>query len=262
MHEAKAFKWPESRVEGEIIMSDIDREWAISELSKFITATRIVPHPAPNVLGIINAGSREEISSQAYVVDRILDVVFPNWRQDFPNPRAHNWMGYHEVALRAKTALERQPELEEKLGDNSPHIAASQLHPWIWEGARSLWNSGHFREAVSAAVRKINAETQNKIGRRDISETDLFKQAFSLDSAREGKARLRRMAPDSSKTYQSVQRGAWLFAEGIFAGIRNPLSHEAENELSEHEALEYLAALSVLARWVDQSTVEKARGES
>ena len=29
------------------------------------------------------------------------------------------------------------------------------------------------------AIRKLNAETQNKVGRRDISETDLFKQAFS-----------------------------------------------------------------------------------
>jgi len=243
-------------------MSDIDREWAISELSSFIAATKIIRRPSPGIFATINVGSREEISSQAYVVDRILDVVFPNWKQEFPDPRANQWRGYHEVALRAKTALERQAEIEEKLGDNSPHIAASQLHPWIWEGARSLWNSGHFREAVSAAVRKINAETQNKIERRDISETDLFKQAFSPDPAQEGKSRLRRMNPDSSKTYQSVQRGAWSFAEGIFAGIRNPLSHEAENELSEHEALEYLAALSVLARWVDQSTVEKARGES
>lgn len=236
-------------------MSDIDREWAISELLKFIIAIENIWHSSP----VINIRSEGEISSQAYVVDQILDVVFPNWKQDFPNPK---WIGYYEIASRAKTALERQAEIKEKLGDNSPHITVSQLHPWIWEGARSLWNSGHFREAVSAAVRKINAETQNKIGRRDISETDLFKQAFSLDPAREGKARLRRMTPDSSKTYQSVQRGAWLFAEGIFAGIRNPLSHEVENELSEHEALEYLAALSVLARWVDQSIVEKARGES
>lgn len=65
------------------------------------------------------------------------------------------------------------------------------------------------------------------------------------------------MEPDDSSTYRSVQRGALTFAEGVFAGIRNPLSHEAENELSEHEALEYLAALSVLARWVDESKVEK-----
>lgn len=144
-------------------MSDIDRKWAISELLKFIIAIKIIRHSSLDIFAVINVGSEEAISSQAYVVDRILDVVFPNWRQDFPNPRADQWRGYYEVALRAKTALERQAEIEEKLGDNSPHIAASQLHPWIWEGARSLWNSGHFREAVSAAVRKINAETQKLI---------------------------------------------------------------------------------------------------
>lgn len=48
------------------------------------------------------------------------------------------------------------------------------------------------------------------------------------------------------------------FAEGVFAGIRNPLGHEVDQELSEQEALEDLAALSVLARWADQSDVEAA----
>ena len=104
----------------------------------------------------------------------------------------------------------------------------------------------------------MNAETQNKIARRDVSETDLFKQAFSLDAAVPGKARLRRMSPEDSDTYRSAQRGAMALAEGIFAGIRNPLAHEAGMELDEQAALEYLAALSILARWVDDSTVERA----
>ena len=65
------------------------------------------------------------------------------------------------------------------------------------------------------------------------------------------------MAPDGSDTYKSVQRGAMALAEGTFAGIRNPLSHEADQELDEQVALEYLAALSVLARWVDESSVER-----
>jgi hypothetical protein len=57
------------------------------------------------------------------------------------------------------------------------------------------------------------------------------------------------MKDDGSDTYKSVQRRAMALAEGVFAGIRNPLSHEADQELSEQEALEYLASLSVLARW-------------
>ena len=66
------------------------------------------------------------------------------------------------------------------------------------------------------------------------------------------------MPDDGSKTFKSVQRGARMFAEGVFAGIRNPLAHEADQEMPEQRALEYLAALSVLAHWVDASTLEVA----
>ena len=75
-----------------------------------------------------------------------------------------------------------------------------------------------------------------------------------------GKPRLRRMASDGSKTYDSVQRGAMNLAEGVFAGIRNPLSHETVQELGEQQALEYPAALSELARWVDEASIEVAEG--
>ena len=170
------------------------------------------------------------------------------------------WSVHYEASIRARESLVRAEEVRQNLGEDAPDLSASELHPWIWSGAKSLWQSGHYREAVEGAIKKLNAETQNKVGRRDVSETNLFKQAFSTDDATPGKARLRRMTPDASDTYKSVQRGAMAFAEGVFAGIRNPLSHEADQELSEQEALEYLAALSVLARWVDESEVELSEG--
>ena len=77
-----------------------------------------------------------------------------------------------------------------------------------------------------------------------------------MDLPTNGKSRLRRMKPDASDTYKSVQRGAMALAEGIYAGIRNPLNHQEPTDIDEQVALEYLAALSVLARWVDDSTVE------
>ena len=79
-----------------------------------------------------------------------------------------------------------------------------------------------------------------------------------MDPPKPGKSRLRRMTDDGSDTYKSVQRGAKAFAEGIYAGIRNPFNHEDPKDIDEQVALEYLAALSVLARWVDESTVERA----
>ena len=55
-----------------------------------------------------------------------------------------------------------------------------------------------------------------------------------------------------------MQRGARALAEGIYAGIRNPFNHESPHDIDEQVALEYLAALSILARWVDESELEEA----
>ncbi len=48
-------------------------------------------------------------------------------------------------------------------------------------------------------------------------------------------------------------------AEALFAGIRNVVSHTlAETEADEQRALEQLAAVSVLARWVDHAELVTA----
>lgn len=131
---------------------------------------------------------------------------------------------------------------------------AGQLHPWAWENAAPLWRTQHFSQAVSQAAIRVNAETQAKVGRRDISETDLFNQVFKLDEPKAGAPRLRLMANDGSKTYENVHRGARSLAEGLYAGVRNPASHEIV-DVTEQIALEQLAAFSLLARWVDAAEV-------
>lgn len=243
-------------------MTAMNVEWAIKELDKFIEMT-VMTNDSRGGNGVVvisnhssTAASDIEVTKQAQVVEKILDRVIPRWRDEIELSSINRWTRHREAAIRSREELVRQQEVEQNLGENAPELSAAELHPWIWDGAQSLWQSGHYREAIGGAIRKLNAEAQNKVGRRDLSETKLFQESFSDKPATAGKARLRRMNPDDSDTYKSVQRGAMAFAEGIFAGIRNPLSHEAGQELTEQEALEYLAALSVLARWVDESTVE------
>jgi hypothetical protein len=101
----------------------------------------------------------------------------------------------------------------------------------------------------------VNAETQNKIGRCDVTETALFRQAFSLDPPEPGKPRLRLGEDDGSPTFRSVHRGVMAFAEGGYAMLRNPGSHEPQDDLPEIQALEQLAAFSVLARSVDRAVI-------
>jgi Protein of unknown function (Hypoth_ymh) len=116
-----------------------------------------------------------------------------------------------------------------------------------------------YTRTMEDAAKKVNAETQNKLGRRDLSETKLFQEAFSSEPPQTGRPRLRRRTADDSDTYKSVQRGAMALAEGIFAGIRNPFNHEEPADIDEHVAFEYLAALSLLTRWVDAAALDSAK---
>lgn len=245
-------------------MTGINVEWALGELDKFIQQTVMTnnSYVGNGVVSLSNksstAATDAEVAQQAQVVEKIFDRIVPSWRTDIELRKSNRWTRHREAAIRAKAELERQEEIRKNLGDDAPEISAANLHPWVWSGAQSLWRSGHYRSAVEDAAKKLNAETQNKLGRRDVSETDLFRQAFSLDSPAPGKPRLRRMMDDGSDTYKSMQRGAMALAEGFYAGIRNPFNHEDPRDIDEQIGLEYLAALSVLARWVDESTLEVA----
>lgn len=239
-----------------------DPEWATQQLDDFISMTTLVDKQlSAGRSGRRHAGDEDQITAQAVIVERIFAHLDPEWRGNLEESLSpdRRWTGHRLLAVGAKATIAADSEIRVKLGDNGPQISASALHPWAWEGARSLWQSGHFREAVTAAARKINAETQNKLGRRDISEIKLFQDALSTNQPAAGRSKLRIVRDDGGDTFKSVQRGVMAFAEGCFAAIRNPNSHEdGLPELPENEALEQLSAFSLLARWVDGATVETA----
>jgi hypothetical protein len=132
--------------------------------------------------------------------------VLSGWRAGRPS-KDEGFAWLRDQASRAKTVLQRSEEFAEKLGDNAPDMDAANLHPWAWENGSSFWNTGHYHQAVMQAAIRINAETQAKLGRMDVSETALLNEAFSLSDPKPGAARLRLMKDDSSKTYENLHRG-------------------------------------------------------
>lgn len=241
-------------------MSKFDQQWAVEQIDAFLHLTaQVVPRSSPGVtyLGTVMRGPETEAAAQAHVVELILDRALSGWRRERPSvDDEYAWLR-NQVA-RAKASIQREAELAERLGDNAPEMDASNLHPWAWENGRSYWNTGHFHQAVMQAAIRINAETQAKIGRLDISEGDLFQQAFSSNAPTESAPRLRIAEDDGSKTYENLHRGARAFAEGLYAAIRNPGMHAPSGGGEEQLALEQLAAFSLLARWVDEATVIRA----
>ncbi|MFD3471897.1 hypothetical protein ACFWWM_37305 [Streptomyces sp. NPDC058682] len=88
-------------------------------------------------------------------MEQILDRVLPEWKTTVDatgNLRVNRWVQHREAVQRADASLARDAEVRERLGDNAPLLSAGAMHPWVWEGARALWRSGHFREAVTAAA--------------------------------------------------------------------------------------------------------------
>jgi uncharacterized protein (TIGR02391 family) len=139
-----------------------------------------------------------------------------------------------------------------------------QLHPKIWVAAFAQWAAGHRHEAVFASAKAIDSMLKAKLNRRDISGVQLIQEAFSTNAPSDGKPRLRFSEIDDAQTRQSITQGAPSFGVGCFQAIRNPVGHPPndEHELTQQEALERLASLSLLARWIEQASVERRCGAS
>ena len=149
---------------------------------------------------------------------------------------------------------------EKILGPSGPALAAEGLHPWVWHAAVDLWDDGHYKHAVNGAAAKVEEQTQLKLDREDLSGTKLYTEAFKIDT-KPGERRLRfahltELTADGNRTqtWKSAHQGAMNYGQGCTEGIRNMNAH-GTRDLPEQEALEYLAALSVLARWVDTAQV-------
>lgn len=145
--------------------------------------------------------------------------------------------------------------------DNQPGSCIAMLEPRRRIADSEATEFGHLAEqaargAIEGAAKKAQYEAQQKVDRGGASQTALSKLALSLDVPAREMPRLRRRKPDGTDTHKSAQRGAWALADGIYAGIRNPFNHEDHRDIDEQTALEYVAALSVFARWVDDAEVE------
>lgn len=153
--------------------------------------------------------------------------------------------------------LADRDEWKAKLAPDGPVVPAGQFHPWVWQAALTLWDSKHYRQAVHAAATAITAHTQTKLGRTDVADDALMQEAFSTNPPQQGKPRLRCPGDQNDQTVKSRQRGALQYAIGCYFAIRNPAAHET-GEWDQQIALEHLAALSVLARWIDDWTLDTA----
>lgn len=129
-----------------------------------------------------------------------------------------------------------------------------ELHPRVWGAAERLWADGYTREAIAASASAVVADLKRRTGRNDVSETSLWKETLSGDDPKPGRPRLRWPGDPADQSVKTMSDGLRNFAAGVQLTIRNPAVH-AGLEMTEQDGLERLAALSLLARWIDRCEI-------
>ena len=241
-------------------------DWALTRLRQFEADAKPVYVPSPpSSIGFHSykpTGNPDKVLAEAAIIEQILDKYTPTWRdaQEAKGER-YRFRLIYEATQRCIALLEAQDEIDENLRDRGPALEATGFHPWVWNAAAAAWTSGLFEDAVDAAARSINSQLRAKVGRRDSGEGDLIAQVFSQKTGDEGNPRLRLPLPTntSDKTLRAIYSGITQFGQGLFSAVRNPLAHEAPGHtaMTEVQALEALASLSLLARWIDTATVHR-----
>ena len=168
------------------------------------------------------------------------------------------WDDVLTAVSRAIGALEMQATVDSILQPTGAKIGADALHPWVRDASAGPWDAGHRRAAIQSAAMRVDSETQGKLERFDLSGVDLANQAWSNEPPQVGRPRLRPTGRDpDSESFQSALNGARNLHLAAMGGIRNIAAHDLA-EPEQQLALEQLAALSLLARWIEAAEVIRA----
>lgn len=242
-------------------LNGVDVDWVREQLQRFIEETQPVNQSNNMVVTARTAPAcgRPRAIELVETARPILTRLYPEWRSENPTSSNDEFRSERDAARRLLARLATHADVASRLGslDTSPRVLASSMHPLIWAAAQAQWLTGHRHEAVLAAAKAVNSALQSKLGRRDSSEQDLVRQAFSSDPPSPGRPRLRFLAIADAQTRESMRQGVMNFGAGCFGAIRNPLGHLPNDEvdLPEQIVVEQLAALSLLARWIDDADV-------
>jgi uncharacterized protein (TIGR02391 family) len=123
------------------------------------------------------------------------------------------------------------------------------IHPELPRKVRSLFDDGHWEQAVFEAFKYIEKEVKRISGLRGKTGYALMMDAFNEANA---KVPLNGLVTESDI---DEQRGYKSIFAGASAGIRNPRGHEVDIGDTPDEALDYLALASLLLRRLDAAGV-------
>lgn len=169
--------------------------------------------------------------------------------------RSKRSTGSDAVNSVTETEISSSTKQNEELKPIKSSLEVADLHPYIRDAVLPRWQYGFYSDAVGEAAKALTATTQRKLRRWDLADDGLMQQAFSDEPPKPGSPRLRFVGDPTTPTIRSRIRGARGLAQACYAGIRNIAAHQQNVGWTAEMALEYLAAFSILARWIDDCEV-------
>ncbi|MFJ4828753.1 TIGR02391 family protein [Streptomyces sp. NPDC088747] len=153
-----------------------------------------------------------------------------------------------DVLDSAEQILGRLEALTDKAeAELPPTTGVEAMHPTIWGAARKLWLDGHFRLAIQSAAETLTSQLKTRTGLANMDATNLYEKVFNAKSPM-----LTWPGDPNDRTVSSMQNGLSKYAPGLNMTVRNTATHVASDEMTAQQALERLAALSLLAHWIDE----------
>lgn len=161
--------------------------------------------------------------------------------------------------LKIVTAVNRQPEVVHIQWTDAPDRAVqrsgvvemSVLHPEVATAARSLFESGHFAQAIFEALKALEGRVQAQSGLAEFG-VDLMRRVFRA------KEPLIDVGVESGSSGDAEREGFGHIFAGVSQGIRNPKAHGLIRQDDPVRAMEYLALVGLLFRRLDDALTSNA----
>lgn len=129
--------------------------------------------------------------------------------------------------------------------DPERSLTLSELHSEVGL-AVALFEAGFLQEAVRKAAERFGNRVAEKAEREDLTGKNLMNQVFSADKPALVFSEVREKA-----TERNWHDGFRFLAAGLSVGVRNIYTHLDSVQVSETEALEWLAFISAMHRRLD-----------
>ena len=218
--------------------------------------------------------------------DKVRDIIQAgldgNDRQRFPSsrqvtittsgklPSDDDFQKLHLFMLeRCETALQSIIQKYEMVGlEAEPPIAAEspsrtaevpdypfdkmQFHPRVITASKSLFESGHYAQAILEAFKAVNNFVKGKT-KLSLDGKDLMAQVFRRENP---VIQLNKLKSGSDG---NEQEGFKFLFMGAMVGIRNPKAHDTVVQTDPYRTLEYLGFASLLLRRAEEGKVKRPR---